>query len=75
MRIVIDDGTDLMGGGARSEEFPVCDQYTLQGDAFARAVLENTQVPVPLEDSIGNMAVIEAIFRSGKSGQWEQPEQ
>ena len=57
------------------ESFPAADQYTLQGDAFARAVRENTEVPVPLEDSIGNMAVIEAIFRSGKSGQWEQPEQ
>jgi predicted dehydrogenase len=56
------------------ETFPAVDQYTLQGDAFARAVEENTEVPVPLEDSIGNMAVIDAIFRSGKSGQWEQPE-
>jgi len=26
-----------------------------------------------LEDSIRNMAVIEAVFRSGKSGRWEQP--
>ncbi len=56
------------------ESFPAADQYTLQGDAFARAVEENSEVPVPLEDSIGNMAVIEAIFRSGKSGQWERPE-
>jgi hypothetical protein len=28
---------------------------------------------VPLEDAIGNMAVIEAIFNSGISGQWELP--
>ncbi len=38
MRIVVDTGADLVGGGARVEEFPVCDQYGLQGDAFARAV-------------------------------------
>src|SRR5271165_3012351 len=38
-RILIDIGEDLFGGGARVEEFPVCDQYTLQGDAFSRAVL------------------------------------
>jgi predicted dehydrogenase len=56
------------------ESFPISDQYTLQGDAFARAVRDNTEVPVPLEDSIGNMAVIEAIFRSGKSGHWETVE-
>ena len=56
------------------ESFPTSDQYTLQGDAFARAVRDNTEVPVPLEDSIGNMAVIEAIFRSGKSGRWETVE-
>ena len=27
------------GGGARVEQFPACDQYTLQGDAFSRAIL------------------------------------
>ena len=60
--------------GIATETFPTVDQYTLQGDAFAKAVLENTEVPVPLEDSIGNMAVIDAIFRSAKTGQWESVE-
>jgi predicted dehydrogenase len=71
--LFIDSGIDLFGGGIATETFPVCDQYTLQGDAFSRAILENTEVPVPLEDAIGNMAVIEAIFRSATSGQWETP--
>jgi predicted dehydrogenase len=70
-RIFIDSSGDLLGGGIATETFPVCDQYTLQGDAFSKAVLEDTPVPVPLEDAIGNMAVIEAIFNSAKSGQWE----
>jgi predicted dehydrogenase len=74
-RLFIDSSGDLTFSGITMESFPTSDQYTLQGDAFARAVFENTEVPVPLEDSIGNMAVIKAIFRSGKSGQWEQPEQ
>jgi len=30
-------------------------------------------VPVPLEDAIGNMKVIDAIFRSATSGKWERP--
>jgi predicted dehydrogenase len=72
-RLFIDDSGDLFGGGITTETFPACDQYTLQGDAFSRAVLENTEVPVSIEDAIENMAVIEAIFNSAKSGQWESP--
>ncbi len=72
-RIFVDDGGELFGSGITTETFPVLDQYTLQGDAFARAVLEDSEVPVPLEDSIGNMAVIEAIFESARTGQWEKP--
>jgi hypothetical protein len=30
-------------------------------------------VPVPLEDSIGNMAVLDALFRSAESGRREVP--
>ncbi len=72
-RLFIDSGADLFGGGITTETFPACDQYTLQGDAFSKAILDNTEVPVPVEDAIKNMAVIEAIFRSGESGQWETP--
>jgi predicted dehydrogenase len=57
----------------KEEIFPVCDQYTLQGDAFARAVLEGGEVVLTLENSVRNMAVIDALFRSAESGRWEQP--
>jgi predicted dehydrogenase len=73
-RLFIDDGGDLFGGDITTETFPVCDQYTLQGDAFSRAVLQGTDVPVSVEDAIHNMAVIEALFKSAKSGQWEAPQ-
>ena len=72
-RLFIDDGSDLFGGGVVTETFPVCDQYTLQGDAFSKALLEGGDVPVPVEDAIKNMAVIEAIFDSAASGNWECP--
>jgi predicted dehydrogenase len=49
------------------EEFPVCDQYTIQGELFSRAILENTEVPVPLEDALKNMMVIEKIL-AGNAG-------
>jgi predicted dehydrogenase len=69
-RLFIDDGTDLSGGAILTETFPVCDQYTEQGDAFSKAVLENTEVPVPLEEAIKNMAVIDAVLHSANSGEW-----
>ncbi len=74
-RIVIDDSGDLLGSGITVEETAPCDQYALQGDLFSRAVREGGQPPVPLEDSVKNMSVIDAIFRSGKSGKWERPEE
>jgi predicted dehydrogenase len=73
-RIFIDDGRDLMGGGIAVETFPVCDQYTIQGDVFSKAVREGGEVPVPLTDAIKNMAVIEAVFRSAETGVWEKPQ-
>lgn len=71
--IAIDTGADLFGGGRRVEQFPVCDQYTLQGDAFSRAILNATPLEFPIEDAILNMRVIDALFRSAKSGSWERP--
>jgi predicted dehydrogenase len=71
--IAIDSGADLFGGGRRIEHFPICDQYTLQGDAFSRAILEGTPLEFPIEDAILNMRVIDALFRSAKGGSWETP--
>ena len=72
-RIYIDDGSDLSGRSARVDEFAVCDQYTIQGDLFSQAILNDGPVPVPLENALGNMAVIDALFRSGETGRWETP--
>jgi predicted dehydrogenase len=55
----------------RVQEFAVCDQYTIQGDLFSLAILEDRPVPVPLEDAVNNMAAIDAIVRSAASGKWE----
>lgn len=46
--------------------FPAVDQYTLQADAFARAVLDDTPVPTPLDDAVANMRVIETIFAAAR---------
>lgn len=72
-RIFVDDGRDVFGGGVSVETFPTCDQYTVQGDVFSRAIRGDGDVPVSVEDAIGNMAVIDAVFRSAKTGKWERP--
>lgn len=72
-RLLVDDGGDLTGSTIAVEEIPACDQFTLQGEAFARAIRENTPAPVELEDSLKNMAVIEALVRSHRTGAWETP--
>jgi predicted dehydrogenase len=72
-RILIDDGRDVFGGGITTETFPISDQYTTQGDVFSQAVLGQAEVPVPMENAIANMAVIEGVFRSAESGRWEKP--
>jgi predicted dehydrogenase len=47
-----------------------CDQYTQQGDLFARAVYDDTPVPTPLNDALANMRVIDSLLESGKQGGW-----
>jgi predicted dehydrogenase len=72
-RLFLDDGADFSGRRAEVVEFEVCDQYTIQADLFSKSIRDGEEVPVPLEGSIRNMATIEAIFRSAKSGKWEAP--
>jgi predicted dehydrogenase len=71
--IHIDTKGDLYGEGTTTETFEAVDQYTLQGDAFARAIFANTEVSVPLTAAIQNMAVIDALFRSARTNAWETP--
>jgi predicted dehydrogenase len=72
-QIVIDDGRDLFGGGAVTEAFAPCDQYTLQGDRFSRAIRGEAAWEFPIEDAILNMRVIDATFRAAERGTWEKP--
>jgi hypothetical protein len=43
--------------------FDPVDQYTLQGDAFSKAIIEDKPVPVPLVDAVNNMKVIDELRR------------
>lgn len=72
-RIFVDDGASLSGDGIETIEIPACDQYGVAGDAFSASLMENTPQPVPLENTLANMRVIDAVFRSARSGAWETP--
>ena len=71
MHLLIDDGSSLLGAGIRVEEVAVCDQYTIQGNLFSRAILDDGPVAVPIEEALQTMRVIEAILRSAETGCWE----
>ncbi len=52
------------GADAESLTFPPANQYTLQAELFSRAILDDTDVPVPVSDAMANMRVIDEILGS-----------
>jgi predicted dehydrogenase len=46
--------------------FATANQYTIQAERFADAVLDGRPLPIPPEDAIGNLRVIEAVLRAGE---------
>jgi predicted dehydrogenase len=45
--------------------FEPANQYTIQAERFAAAVLDGTPVPIPPSDAVANLRVIEELFRVG----------
>lgn len=72
-RIVIDDGRDLYGSGARIEMIPPADQYAAQLEAFSVSILTHRPPEYGIEDALVNMRAMDALFRSERSGTWETP--
>ena len=70
-RLSIDDCSSLDGAGIVTETLPESDQYQLQGESFSRAVRGEIALPYGVEDAIANMRAIDALFRSERSGRWE----
>jgi predicted dehydrogenase len=54
-------------------ELPVSDQYQLQAEAFGRVIAKKQKPFWGVEDAIQNMKILDAFFRSEKSGKWEKP--
>jgi predicted dehydrogenase len=69
-RLFFDARGALDGSSIETIEIPTCDQYTIQGDLFSRAILDGTTEPYPLEESRANLRVIDALFRSAEDAAW-----
>ena len=52
--------------------FSGVDQYTLQAEAFGRAVQGKKEEMFTLENSVKNQKVIDAIYRAGTTDAWEK---
>jgi predicted dehydrogenase len=72
-RVFVDDGKTPGGPPKETIELETCNQYTIQGNLFSRAVRGLGPLPYPLEDSVLNMRAIDAVFRAAESGRWEKP--
>ncbi len=68
--LIVDPGSSLDGQASRREVIPVSDQYTLQAETFAAAVLSGQPLPYGVDDALRSMAVLDAIFESERSGGW-----
>jgi predicted dehydrogenase len=72
-RLIIDRSEQLEEPMVESVAFEPCNQYTLLAEGFSQAVTSGAKAPLPLEDSVKNMAVLDALARSAQSGRWEAP--
>ena len=72
-RILVDDGRDVSGSGVEAVKFEPVNQFQLQAERFWEAVRLGAPVPVPIEDALGNMAALDALFRAAETGGWVAP--
>jgi predicted dehydrogenase len=70
-RLLVSDHASNGEATDRWLELPVCDQYGVAAATFAEAILSGSPQAIPLEDTRANMRVIDAVFRSARSGAWE----
>ena len=70
--LTLETSPSLESPTAQRRTFDAVDQYAILVAAFARAATGGGPAPVPLEDSVKNTAVLEALVRSTTSGRWEK---
>jgi len=63
----VDRETELYvysGDTVETIRFAPCNHYTIQGDLFAKSILDNTDVPTHLQDAVDNMKIIDSILEN-----------
>jgi predicted dehydrogenase len=73
MTVYLDSGKKLGDASARAVRLPKADQYQLEGEQFSRVVRGREKLVYGVEDAILQARVLDALFRSEKSGNWEKP--
>jgi predicted dehydrogenase len=68
--ILIDNGSKLGGASTKAMKLRVSDQYAEEADAFAMAVLGETELLYGPEDGVKMMKILDAMFKSDKTGKW-----
>jgi predicted dehydrogenase len=71
MKIYLDSGKKFADASAKTIKLPKADQYQIEAEVFSRAVRGKEKLEFGVEDAILQARVIDAIFRSEKSGAWE----
>ncbi len=71
MTIAVDGSGALDGSGMHSETLDPADHYQLQAEAFSRRVRGDAAPSWGVDDAIAQLRVIDALWRSEKSGRWE----
>jgi predicted dehydrogenase len=73
LRLWLDDGKKLGDASAKVVKIEKADQYQLQGEYFSRVVRGKEKNLYGVEDAIQQARILDAVFRSAKSGKWEKP--
>jgi predicted dehydrogenase len=55
-------------GGPEEIVLEPCNQYTIQGDLFSAAIMNDSDVPTPMTDAVANMSAIDAVTQSATRG-------
>jgi predicted dehydrogenase len=73
MKLYMDDGKKLGDASAKVVKIEKADQYQLQGEYFSRVVRGEETLAYGIDDAIQQARILDAVFRSARSGKWEKP--
>ena len=68
--LIIDHAITNDGSLVRKEIIDACDQYTLQAENFALAILGKKPLTYSIDDAIKSMKILEALVTSEKTNGW-----